>query len=84
MAKICIRDERYVSMRATEFESGLAHKIKKVCRSATPRSSHASSRVGAGITESVDSVCRDMTYTQYMPIQKNLSKSQKRYTYKPL
>ena len=35
-------------------------------------------------TESVDSVCRDMTYTQYMPIQKNLSKSQKRYTYKPL
>ena len=36
------------------------------------------------ITESVDSVCRDTTYTQYMPIQKNLSKSQKRYTYKPL
>ena len=36
------------------------------------------------ITESVDSVCRDTTYTQYMLIQKNLSKSQKRYTYKPL
>ena len=36
------------------------------------------------ITESVDSVCRDTTYTQYMPIQKNLAKSQKRYTYKPL
>ena len=36
------------------------------------------------ITESVDSVCRDTTYAQYMPIQKNLSKSQKRYTYKPL
>ena len=36
------------------------------------------------ITESVDSVCRDTTYTQYMVIQKNLSKSQKRYTYKPL
>ena len=35
------------------------------------------------ITESVDSVCRDTTYTQYMLIQKNLSKSQKRYTYKP-
>ena len=33
------------------------------------------------ITESVDSVCRDTTYTQYMPIQKNLSKSQKWYTY---
>ena len=33
------------------------------------------------ITESVDSVCRDTTYTQYMLIQKNLSKSQKRYTY---
>ena len=30
------------------------------------------------ITESVDSVCRDTTYTQYMLIQKNLSKSQKR------
>ena len=30
------------------------------------------------ITESVDSVCRDTTYTQYMPIQKNLSKTQKR------
>ena len=36
------------------------------------------------VTESVDSVCRDTTYTQYMLIQKNLSKSQKRYTYKPL
>ena len=36
------------------------------------------------ITESVDSVCRDTTYTQYMLIQKNLSKSQKRYTYKAL
>ena len=36
------------------------------------------------ITESVDSVCRDATYTQYMLIQKNLSKSQKRHTYKPL
>ena len=36
------------------------------------------------ITESVDSVCRDTTDTQYMLIQKNLSKSQKRYTYKPL
>ena len=36
------------------------------------------------ITESVDSVCRDTMYTQYMLIQKNLSKSQKRYTYKPL
>ena len=33
-----------------------------------------------GITESVDSVCRDTTYTQYMLIQKNLSKSQKQHT----
>ena len=41
-------------------------------------------KVTIGITESVDSVCRDTTYTQYMLIQKNLSKSQKRYTYKPL
>ena len=40
--------------------------------------------LGECITESVDSVCRDTTYTQYMLIQKNLSKSQKRYTYKPL
>ena len=39
---------------------------------------------GGTITESVDSVYRDTTYTQYMLIQKNLSKSQKRYTYKPL
>ena len=36
------------------------------------------------IIDSVESICRDTTYTQYMPIQKNLSKSQKRYTYKPL
>ena len=36
------------------------------------------------IIESVDSICRDTTYTQYMLIQKNLSKSQKRRTYKPL
>ena len=39
---------------------------------------------GGPITESVDSVRRDTTYTQYMLIQKNLSNSQKRYTYKPL
>ena len=38
----------------------------------------------ARIIDSVESICRDTTYTQYMPIQKNLSKSQKRYTYKPL
>ena len=38
-------------------------------------------QVSLYITESVDSVCRDTTYTQYMPIQKNLPKSQKRYTY---
>ena len=36
------------------------------------------------IIESVDPICRDPTYMQYMLIQKNLSKSQKRYTYKPL
>ena len=36
------------------------------------------------IIDSVESICRDTTYTQYMLIQKNLSKSQKRYTYKPL
>ena len=35
------------------------------------------------IIDSVESICRDTMYTQYMPIQKNLSKSQKRYTYKP-
>ena len=35
------------------------------------------------IIESVDSICRDTTYTQYMLIQKNLTKSQKRHTYKP-
>ena len=35
--------------------------------------------LGGVIIESVDSICSDMTYTQY--IQKNLSKSQKRYTY---
>ena len=45
---------------------------------------YSNSKVYNIITESVDSVCRDTTYTQYMLIQKNLSKSQKRYTYKPL
>ena len=47
--------------------------------------SHLSNYISKiNIPESVDSVCRDTTYTQYMLIQKNLSKSQKRYTYKPL
>ena len=32
------------------------------------------------VIELVDSICKDTTDTQYMLIQKNLSKSQKRYT----
>ena len=42
------------------------------------------SRFGAYIIESVDSICRDSTDTQYMLIQTNFSKSPKRLTYKPL
>jgi len=34
--------------------------------------------------ESVDSICRDSTDTQYMLIQTNFSKSPKQLTYKPL
>jgi len=36
------------------------------------------------IIESVDSICRDSTDTQYMLIQTNLSKSPKQLSYKPL
>jgi len=36
------------------------------------------------IIESVDTICRDSTDTQYMLIQTNFSKSQKQLTYKPL
>jgi len=35
------------------------------------------------IIESVDSICRDSTDTQYMLIQANFSKSPKQLTYKP-
>ena len=38
---------------------------------------------GEGISESVDSICRDSADTQYMLIQTNFSKSPKELTYKP-
>ena len=37
-----------------------------------------SAKASGGIIESVDSICRDSMNTQYMAIQKNLAKSQKR------
>ena len=62
----------------------LSLKLLPVCMSVVTRLYECTLLLHRYITESVDSVCRDTTYTQYMLIQKNLSKSQKRYTYKPL